>query len=208
MTDNANARRADDQPPEHQPYDTHSFDADTMSGQIRPIRRVVFALGSNVGDRLANLQDGVDSLLDAPGIHAVSASPVYETTPVGGPEQGDFYNAVLVVDTDLASRSLLERCLAVESAYGRERERDEAGLRGGPRTLDIDIIVVADRRLDDPDFTLPHPRAHERAFVLAPWLAVDPEAVLPGHGSVRTLLISVGTSGVTALGGVELKLPQ
>jgi 2-amino-4-hydroxy-6-hydroxymethyldihydropteridine diphosphokinase len=184
-------------------FDASQFDADTMSGQIRPIRRVVFALGSNVGDRLSNLQEGMDSLLDAPGIHAVTVSPVYETEPVGGPEQDDFYNAVLIVDTDLPSRSLLERCLAVEAAYGRERDEPS-----GPRTLDIDIIVVADRRANDPDFTLPHPRAHERAFVLAPWLAADPEAELPGHGSVRSLLAALGTSGVIALDGPELKLPE
>ncbi len=183
--------------------DASQFDADTMSGQIRPIRRVVFALGSNVGDRLSNLQDGIDSLLDAPGIHAVTVSPVYETEPVGGPEQDDFYNAVLIVDTDLPSRSLLERSLAVETAYGRERDE-----LSGPRTLDIDIIVVGDRRMNDPDFTLPHPRAHERAFVLAPWLAVDPKAEIPGHGSVRSLLAAVGTRGVTALDGLELKLPE
>lgn len=184
-------------------YDASQFDADTMSGQIRPIRRAVFALGSNVGDRLGNLQDGIDSLLDAPGIRAVTVSPVYETEPVGGPEQDYFYNAVLVVDTDLPSRSLLERCLAVEAAYGRERDEPS-----GPRTLDIDIIVVGDRRSNDPDFTLPHPRAHQRAFVLAPWLAVDPQAELPGHGSVRSLLTAVGASGVTALDGLELKLPE
>lgn len=178
------------------------FDADTMTGQLRPIRRAVFSLGSNVGDRLANLQDGMTSLMDAPGIHAVAVSPVYETTPVGGPAQDNYYNAVLVVDSDLPARTLLERCLAVEAAYGRERDEPS-----GPRTLDIDILVIGDRQADDPDFTLPHPRAHERAFVLAPWLAVDPDAEIPDRGSVRTLLGSVDTSGVTALDGVELKLP-
>lgn len=179
------------------------FDADTMSGQLRPIRRAVLSLGSNVGDRLANLQDGMTSLLDAPGIHAVAVSPVYETTPVGGPLQGDFYNAVLVVDCDLPARTLLERCLAVEHAYGRERDEPS-----GPRTLDVDIIMIGDRKSDAPDFTLPHPRAHERAFVLAPWVAVEPDAELPGYGSVRSLLAATDSSGVTALDGVELKLPE
>lgn len=179
------------------------IDADTLSGQIRPIRRVVFSLGSNVGDRLANLQDGLSSLLEAPGIRPVAVSPVYETTPVGGPEQDDYYNAVLVVDTDLPARTVLERCLAVEAVYGRERDE-----RWGPRTLDIDIIVLGDRRKDDADFQLPHPRAHERAFVLAPWLAVDPDAELAGRGSVRDLLAGLDTSGVTALADVELTLPE
>ena len=120
----------------------------------------------------------MDSLLEAPGIRPVAVSPVYQTTPVGGPEQDDYYNAVLVVDTDLPARTMLERCLAVEEAYGRERTK-----RWGPRTLDIDVVVIGDRRKDDPDFVLPHPRAHERAFVLAPWLAIDPEAEIPGRGA-------------------------
>ena len=179
------------------------IDADTMSGQIRPIRRVVFSLGSNVGDREVNLQDGLDSLLEAPGIRPVAVSPVYQTAPVGGPDQDDYYNAVLVVDTDLPARTILERCLAVEEAYGRERTT-----RWGPRTLDIDVIVIGERRKDDPDFVLPHPRAHERAFVLAPWLAVDPDAEIPGRGPVRDLLAEIDTSSVTALADVELRLPE
>lgn len=179
------------------------IDADTLSGQIRPIRRVVFAFGSNVGDRQRNLQDGLDSLLEAPGLRPVAVSPVYQTAPVGGPEQDDYYNAVLVVDTDLPARTVLERCLAVEDAYGRERIE-----RWGPRVLDIDVIAVGDRRKDDADFQLPHPRAHERAFVLAPWLSIDPDAELPGQGKVRDLLAQLDTSGVTALADVELTLPE
>lgn len=177
--------------------------ADTMTGGLRPIRRAVIAIGSNMGDRLANLQEGLTSLLDAPGIYPVSVSAVYETTPVGGPPQGDFYNAVLVVDTDLPARTLLERSLAVENAYGRERDEP-----AGPRTLDIDILVIGARELADPDFVLPHPRAHERAFVLAPWLSVDGDAEIPGRGRVRDLLGELDSSGVTALDGVELKLPE
>jgi len=124
------------------------------------------------------------------------------TTPVGGPPQDDFYSALLIVDTDLPARPLLERCLAVEAAYGRERDEPS-----GPRTLDIDIVVLSDRVADDSDLTLPHPRAHERAFVLAPWLAVDPDAEIPQRGSARSLLAGIDTSGITALDGVELKLP-
>jgi len=183
--------------------DLEFVDADTLSGQIRPIRRVVLALGSNLGDRAGNLQDGLDSLLEAPGIRPVAVSPIYQTSPVGGPDQDDYYNAVLVVDTDLPARTILERCLAVEEAYGRERTT-----RWGPRTLDIDLVVVGDRRKDDPDFVLPHPRAHERAFVLAPWLAIDPDAEIPGRGAVRDLLADLDSSSVTALAGVELNLPE
>jgi len=180
------------------------IDADTMSGQIRPIRRVVFSLGSNVGEREVNLQDGLDSLLEAPSIRPVAVSPVYQTAPVGGPDQDDYYNAVLVVDTDLPARTILERCLAVEEAYGRDRTTT----RWGPRTLDIDVIVIGERRADDPDFVLPHPRAHERAFVLAPWLAIDPDAEIPGRGAVRDLLAEIDSSSVTALADVELQLPE
>ena len=174
-----------------------------MSGQLSPIRRAVFSLGSNVGDRLTNLQDAINSLLEAPGIAAVAVSPVYETEPVGGPPQDNYLNAVLIVDTDLSARTVLERALAVEAAYGRER-----GERWGPRTLDIDIIVLGDRRASDPDLELPHPRAHERAFVLAPWFAIEPEAEIPGVGTVRELLAQIGTDGVTAVEGMELKLPE
>lgn len=188
--------------PRPQFTDAQFIDADTLSGQIAPIRRAVFSFGSNVGDRLANLQDGLNSLLEAPGIHAVSVSPVYETTPVGGPPQDDYLNAVLIVDTDLTARTILERALAVEAAYGRERNE-----RWGPRVLDIDIIAIGDRRADDADLQLPHPRAAERAFVLAPWLAIDPDAEIPGQGLVRDLLAEVDTTGVTAVEGMELTLP-
>ena len=191
------------QHPSQQSAGAEFIDADTMSGQIRPIRRVVFSLGSNVGDREVNLQDGLSSLIDAPGIRPVAVSPVYQTRPVGGPDQDDYYNAVLVVDTDLPARTVLERCLAVEEAYGRERTQ-----RSGPRTLDIDVIVIGERRKDDPDFVLPHPRAHERAFVLAPWLAIDPDAEIPGRGAVRDLLADLDPSSVTALADVELHLPE
>lgn len=184
-------------------FPTRQFiDADTLSGQIAPIRRAVFGIGSNLGDRLSNLQDGVNSLLEAPGIHAVAVSPVYETKPVGGPPQDDYLNAVLIADTDLTARTVLERALAVEAAYGRERTE-----RWGPRVLDIDVVVLGDRRANDPDFQLPHPRAHERAFVLAPWLAIDPDAEIPGVGKVADLLANVDTSGVTAVEGMELTLP-
>jgi 2-amino-4-hydroxy-6-hydroxymethyldihydropteridine diphosphokinase len=179
------------------------IDADTMSGQISPIRRAVFSLGSNMGDRLANLQDGLNTLLEAPGIHSVAVSPVYETEPVGGPPQDAYLNAILIVDTDLSAHALLERALAVEAVYGRERNE-----HWGPRTLDIDIIVIGDRRADDADLQRPHPRAHERAFVLAPWLAIDPQAEIPGYGSIRDLLAEIGTEGVTAVEGMELKLPD
>jgi 2-amino-4-hydroxy-6-hydroxymethyldihydropteridine diphosphokinase len=175
---------------------------DTLTGELRPFRRAVIGLGSNSGDRLDNLQGAVDALLNSPEIHAVAVSPVYETEPVGGPAgQERYLNAVLVVDTTLSARSLIERAQAVEEAFGRERHE-----RWGPRTLDVDLLVLGDTVVDEGDVVVPHPRAHERAFVLAPWHDVDPEATIPGRGRVADLLEGTDRSGVTRVDGVTLQL--
>jgi len=144
---------------------------------------VVLALGSNLGDRLDILQGAVDAVAGLPDVSVGAASPVYETVPVGGPAQPDYLNAVLLARTGLPPYDLLERVHEVEAAFDRVRE-----VRWGPRTLDIDIITYEGVLCGDPELTLPHPRAHERAFVLAPWHDVDPDAVLPGHGAVARLL--------------------
>jgi 2-amino-4-hydroxy-6-hydroxymethyldihydropteridine diphosphokinase len=166
-------------------------------------RRAVLALGSNLGDRFATLQGAVTALLDAPGIDAVAASPVYETDPVGGPDQPDFLNAVLVVDTSLSADLLLARAKATEDAFDRTRE-----VEWGPRTLDVDVIAVGDETSDAPELTLPHPRAHERAFVLAPWHDVDADAEIPGQGRVADLLAASGGAGVHRRDDLELRLPE
>ena len=120
-------------------------------------------------------------------------SAVYETEPVDAPEGSkDFLNAIVLLDTTLSARTLLERALAIESAYGRER----GGERNAPRTLDVDLIVVGDRRADEEDLILPHPRAAERAFVLVPWLDLEPEAEIPGVGPVAELVEKTGREGV------------
>jgi 2-amino-4-hydroxy-6-hydroxymethyldihydropteridine diphosphokinase len=167
----------------------------------RPV--VVLALGSNLGDRLANLQEGVDVLCSGPGLLGVEVSPVYETAPVGGPAQPDYLNAVLVAATTLSARAVLDRCQEAESALARVRAE-----RWGPRTLDVDVIVYGSEVSDDPELTLPHPRAHERAFVLAPWHDVDPGAVIPGHGRVADLLAAVGTAGVRLCPDARLRRPS
>ncbi len=133
----------------------------------------MLSLGSNLGDRLAHLQQAVDELASAGDVAAVS--PVYSTVPVGGPEQPDYLNAVVLLDTELHADELLEVCHYLEDQAGRIRDE-----RWGPRTLDIDIVVFGDVVSDDPALTLPHPRAAERAFVLRPWLDVDPTAFLSG----------------------------
>jgi 2-amino-4-hydroxy-6-hydroxymethyldihydropteridine diphosphokinase len=182
-----------------------------MSGAAqRPKRRrVVLALGSNLGDRLETLQGAVDTLFDAPGVDFVAVSPVYETAPVlgdgeaaGGPEQPDYLNAVIVVDTSLPAQLILDRAHGVEEVFGRVRKQT-----WGPRTLDVDVIVYGDETSDDPGLTLPHPRAHERAFVLAPWHDVDPDAEIPGRGRVADLLQKTGMNGVRRLTGSELQPP-
>jgi 2-amino-4-hydroxy-6-hydroxymethyldihydropteridine diphosphokinase len=162
---------------------------------------VVLALGSNLGDRLDILQGGVDAIAGIPEVQVMAVSPVYETVPVGGPPQPDYLNAVVLARTTLPSRVLLDRLHEVEAAFDRVRE-----VRWGPRTLDIDIVSVEGERGDDPVLTLPHPRAHERAFVLAPWHDADPEAELPGHASVAELLAAVGTSGIRR-SATGLRLP-
>ena len=192
-----------------------------------PARRTVLALGSNLGDRLATLQGGVDALLGPPGrgssaqassgpgssglsstgLALVALSPVYETVPVGGPPQPEYLNAVLIAETTLPATALLRRGQAVEAAFGRVREEV-----WGPRTLDVDVIVYGDVVSDDPELTLPHPRAWERAFVLAPWLDADPEAEIPGRGRVAGLLEAAvtrngGQPGVRRLADVQLRPP-
>jgi 2-amino-4-hydroxy-6-hydroxymethyldihydropteridine diphosphokinase len=165
-------------------------------------RRAVLALGSNLGDRVGTLQGALDTLADTPDTAVVAVSPVFETDPVGGPDQPDFLNAVVIIRTTLPPRTLLERALAVEEAFHRVREQ-----RWGPRTLDIDVIAVGDLTVAEPDLVVPHPRAAERAFVLVPWAAADPEGVLPGAGPVSTLAARLGSAGVRPRPDLTLGLP-
>jgi len=164
--------------------------------------RSVLALGSNQGDRAGILQGAVEELAGTPGLTVVAVSPVYETAPVGGPDQPDYLNAVVLVEGALGPRELLERSLAVEAAFGRARE-----VRWGPRTLDVDVVVVGDLRVAEPDLAVPHPRAAERAFVLVPWLDVDPAAQVPGRGRVADLLAAVDRSGVRRRADLVLEVP-
>jgi 2-amino-4-hydroxy-6-hydroxymethyldihydropteridine diphosphokinase len=164
--------------------------------------RVVLALGSNLGDRLATLQESVTAVAGLPGTEVLAVSPVYETVPVGGPAQPDYLNAVLIVRTSLPSRELLNVTQSIETDFKRTRE-----VRFGPRTLDIDIISYGDEVSGNPVLTLPHPRAHERAFVLVPWHDVDPHAELPGRGHVEELLTVVGTDGVRRRSDAVLRIP-
>jgi 2-amino-4-hydroxy-6-hydroxymethyldihydropteridine diphosphokinase len=178
-------------------------DADTLTGEMHPIRRGVLSLGSNLGDRLANLQGAVDALADTPEVWVTGVSPVYETEPVDAPAGSEqFLNAVVTLDTTLSAHRLLDRALAVEAAYGRERD----GEPNAPRTLDVDLIVLGDRMASDDHLVLPHPRAAERAFVLVPWLDVESDAEIPGVGKVADLVDKVGRDGVKRRDDLELEV--
>jgi 2-amino-4-hydroxy-6-hydroxymethyldihydropteridine diphosphokinase len=137
-------------------------------------QRAYVGLGSNLGDRAAHLQFAVRGLAARAGA-VVAVSPVYETEPVGGPPQPDYLNAVVALDTELDARSLLGVAKALEREAGRDF--DDAP-RWSPRPLDIDILLVGDVRLSEPDLIVPHPRIHQRAFVLAPLADVAPELVV------------------------------
>ncbi|MFD6287236.1 2-amino-4-hydroxy-6-hydroxymethyldihydropteridine diphosphokinase [Streptomyces sp. NPDC060205] len=178
---------------------------DAADSTLHNPERAVISLGSNLGNRLETLQGAIDALEDTPGVRVKAVSPVYETEPWGveADSQPSYFNAVIVLRTTLPPSSLLERAHAVEEAF--HRVRDE---RWGPRTIDVDIVAYADVVSDDPTLTLPHPRAHERAFVLAPWNDVEPEAQLPGRGPVAQLLTAVTRDGVAPRADLELQLPD
>lgn len=153
--------------------------------------KATLSLGSNLGDRLGYLQGALDALSKATGTHIHSVSAVYETDPVGGPDQGEYLNAVVVLKTILSPQQLLAVAQQIETDANRVRE-----VHWGPRTLDIDILAMDSEVIDTEDLVLPHPRAHERAFVLLPWSMLDPNFVIPGRASVESLLAQVGSAGV------------
>lgn len=159
------------------------------------MNRAVLALGANLGEPASALQGAVDELRQSDGIEVIACSSIYETDPMGGPEQPCYLNAVVLVRTSLDPNALLAEAHRIELQWGRVRE-----IRWGARTLDVDVIAYEDVRSDDERLTLPHPRAHERAFVLVPWMEIDPEAVLPGHGAIRDLITGIDVGGVRATG--------
>jgi 2-amino-4-hydroxy-6-hydroxymethyldihydropteridine diphosphokinase len=135
-------------------------------------------LGSNLGDRVANVRRALAE------VEPARASRLLETDPVGYVDQPRFVNAVALVETDLAPRGLLDRLLEIERDLGRTRD----GPRFGPRTIDLDLLLYDDLVLDEPGLTIPHPRMHERRFVLEPLAEIAPGLVVPGHGPIGQLL--------------------
>jgi len=143
-------------------------------------------LGSNLGDRTGHLEEAVAALHAVPGVRVLAVSAPLETAPVGPPGQGPYLNAAARIETSLEPEALLGELLAIERAHGRIRDREQ---RWGPRTLDLDLLLFGDRVMAIDGLDLPHPRMHERAFVLRPLLDVGPEAVHPRLGrTVRELL--------------------
>jgi 2-amino-4-hydroxy-6-hydroxymethyldihydropteridine diphosphokinase len=142
------------------------------------------ALGSNLGDREAHLAAAIAALRREPGIEVVAVSFLYETDPVGPPPQGPYLNAAVRVNTELAPRGLLDCLLQIEAAAGRRRSRE----RYAPRTLDLDLLLYGDERIDEPGLVVPHPRLHERTFVLEPLCDVAAERVHPVlHETIENL---------------------
>jgi 2-amino-4-hydroxy-6-hydroxymethyldihydropteridine diphosphokinase len=149
--------------------------------------KLVLALGSNLGNRESNIEEAVSELENV--IEITHLSTMHETAPVGGPKQGDYLNAVLIGESELTPHELLALTSKIESKLGRVRE-----VRNGPRTIDIDIIVFGEIQINTPDLQIPHPRAHQREFVLAPWLEIDPDAQIPGRTSVAKILAELAVS--------------
>jgi 2-amino-4-hydroxy-6-hydroxymethyldihydropteridine diphosphokinase len=161
--------------------------------------RAHVGLGSNLGDRLATLDAAVRALDADTRTHVMAVSRVYETAPVGGPEQDPYLNAVAVLETDRSPHDLLDLLQATEAGLGRVRAE-----RWGPRTADLDLLLYDGPPVDSPDLTVPHPRARDRAFVLVPLIDVDPYARFPDGELAAAALARLGpVSGVVPVGELE-----
>ncbi|GFZ98069.1 2-amino-4-hydroxy-6-hydroxymethyldihydropteridine diphosphokinase [Dyella caseinilytica] len=156
--------------------------------------RAYVALGSNLGDSRKQLLDAINALADLPHTHLLARSHVYRTPPWGMHDQPDFLNAVVALETPLPPHELLDALLDIERAAGRERKE-----RWGPRTLDLDLLHVAGKSVNDERLTLPHPHIAERAFVLLPLNELAPDLEIPGQGRVADLLRAVDTQGCELL---------
>ena len=159
------------------------------------------SLGSNLGDRLDHLSKAVTALANQPKIKVLIVSSVYQTKPVGGPEQDDYLNAVVKIQTELSPIDLLAITQSIENNQGRVRE-----VRWGPRTLDIDVLTYDDLIFADEKLTLPHPRISERAFVLVPFFEIDPQATISGLGKVADLYQQIAKFDVQL--NSDMKLPE
>lgn len=165
--------------------------------------RAAIGLGSNLGQPRGHLARALAALARVPGIRIIDVSPLYATAPVGGPVQRDYLNLVAIVDTSLAPRALLAQLHAIERRAGRRR--DPAAPRNAPRTLDLDLLLYGRRRARHHELALPHPRMHERAFVLRPLADVAPAAMIPGRGLAKRFLAAARGQRI-ARAGVLVRL--
>lgn len=149
--------------------------------------RAVVALGANLGEPVEAVELAISLLEQSTDL--IARSSLYSTKPVGGPPQPDYVNAVCIIDSELPAHDLLDLLHGIEKSMGRVRNE-----RWGPRVIDLDLITYGDVMSDDEDLILPHPRAHERRFVLEPWVEIDPDAELPLHGRVRDILAELPPS--------------
>jgi 2-amino-4-hydroxy-6-hydroxymethyldihydropteridine diphosphokinase len=152
-------------------------------------------LGANVGEPETQVLRAFEALAKVPGTRVLAASSLYRSAPVGVGAQPDFVNAVARIETSLSARALLEELLATEARFGRTR-----AFPGAPRTLDLDLLLYGDHVIDEPGLVVPHPRMHERAFVLAPLAEIAPEVAIPGKGRVLTLLATLGNQKILKIG--------
>jgi 2-amino-4-hydroxy-6-hydroxymethyldihydropteridine diphosphokinase len=151
------------------------------------VTRAAVALGSNIQEPEAQVTRAFGELDALPGTRVLARSRLHRTAPVGHVDQPDFVNACALIDTQLEPRALLAELLTLEKRHGRVRS-----IPNGPRTLDLDIVLYGDRVIDEPGLKVPHPRAHERAFVLVPLIEAWPDAAIPGRGAARELLRQLG----------------
>jgi len=151
-------------------------------------------LGANLGEPETQVRRAIAALGEISKTRLVGASSLYRSAPIGVAEQPDFVNAVAEIETGLSARALLDELLAIEARFGRRRDSP-----GAPRTLDLDLLLYGDRVIAEPGLIVPHPRMHERAFVLAPLAELAPDAVVPGKGSVAVLLVSCTNQEVEKL---------
>ena len=157
----------------------------SLTASLTTMIRAYIGLGSNLGDREATLAAAVEELDAAPGVSVLGVSTLIDTEPVGVLDQPRFLNGALAIETELPPRELLDLLLAVEARFGRDRTAVPAQ---GPRTLDLDLLVYGEEEVDEPGLRVPHPRLHERAFVLRPLAEVEPELVVSGKGPILALL--------------------
>ena len=163
-----------------------------MSSAVPARTRAYVALGANIGEQVRHLRAAVVDLDTLPGTTVVARSSLYRSAPVGLLDQPDFINAVVSVDTTLAPLELLHALLAIEARHGRVRSVPNA-----PRTLDLDLLLHGDTTMTSPELTLPHPRMHERAFVLLPLVEIAPDVVLPGLGPAQDFVPSVASQEIS-----------